>query len=326
MKQQAPTYLISGLVVRSDVELPPAISIDGKERSPDIVLRAGSVPAHLDIPLRSAEAWEAAQGLFLLRIPGIANFIVRDGQEVVYDLDPACDTRKVALYLLGTCFAILLQQRGNIVLHASAVVADGRAMLFCGSSGAGKSTMAALLCRRGYALLNDDVCTLASTPQDTFEVRPDGRMLKLWDQSLDRLEWSKQPGMQVNADVEKYFTAPPISEAAARPVGAIYILREAQEDEPNSIRRLRSLDAMIELKQNAYRPYLVTAMDMEGTFFHASTALQRHGGVYLLSRHKDFGAAEPLLDLVEEHWKSLPGPVSIGPSHEPDDGRHYLAQ
>jgi hypothetical protein len=185
-----------------------------------------------------------------------------------------------------------------------------------------------MLCQRGYPLLNDDVCNLIPAANDTYEVRPDGRMLKLWDQSLERLAWSKQANMQVHADMEKYFVAPPVSEVEAQPVGAIYILREAQEGEENSIRRLRALDAMIELKRNAYRPFLVSAMDMESVYFHASAALQRGAGIYLLSRRKDFGDSDSLLNLLKEHWKSLfssPSPFTMELSNGPDDGRHYLS-
>jgi hypothetical protein len=304
-------YLISGLIVQSEVELPSAILSADEDRSPDIVIRAGEVSAHLLAPLRSTEAWETQSGIFLLRLSGIARFLMSHGSEIVFDLAPECDARTVALYLMGTCFAILLQQRGNLVLHASAIAAEGRAMLFCGQSGAGKSTMAALLCRRGYALLNDDVCNLAPATGDTYEVRPDGRMLKLWSESLDQLAWSKQPGMEVRADVEKYFFPPPVSEVHPQPIGAIYILREAPPEEQNSIRRLRAIEGMAELKRNAYRPALVAAMEMEEVYFRASAALQRTAGIYLLSRRLDFDATDALLDLLEDHWKSLSTPVSM---------------
>jgi hypothetical protein len=184
---------------------------------------------------------------------GIGQFLMRQGREIVFDPDPSCEPRTVGLYLRGTCFAILLQQRGNLVLHASASAAGGRAVLFCGPSGAGKSTMAALLCRHGYPLLNDDVCSLAPVAGDTYEVQPDGCMLKLWAESLDQLAWSKQADMAVRSDVEKYFYAPPASERSGQPVGAIYILREAPANSP-SIERLSVIEGLRELKRHAYQP------------------------------------------------------------------------
>jgi ABC-type multidrug transport system fused ATPase/permease subunit len=142
-------YLISGLVVHSEVELPSAIALTGESALPDVVIRAGSVPERLESPLHSTEIWDTEAGLFLLRLRGIGRFSMNRGCEILFDRERDCEPRALALVLLGTCFAILLQQRGHLVLHASAVAAQGGAMLFCGPSGAGKSTLAAMLCRRG---------------------------------------------------------------------------------------------------------------------------------------------------------------------------------
>ncbi len=297
-------YWISGLSVCSEVVLPSAMISAAEQQAPDIVIRSGAVPDRLERPLHRAEAFETQPGLFLLRIPGIARFLIRQGREIVFEADSECEARTLALYLMGTCFAILLQQRGHVVLHASAIAVDGGAMLFCGRSGAGKSTMAALLCRRGYALLNDDICSLTPCGGDTYNIRPDGRMLKLWTESLDQLAWSKQAGRAVRSDVEKYFCAPPVSEVEARPLGAIYVLRTAPPEEAPSIHRLSALQGMVELKRNAYRPGLVTAMDMDEAYFTASVALQRSARVYVLSRQLDFGNAGALLDLLERHWSA----------------------
>ena len=55
-------------------------------------------------------------------------------------------------------FAAVL--RGLEVLHASAVEVDGGAVAFVGRSGAGKTSLALALCRRGAAFLSDDVLAL----------------------------------------------------------------------------------------------------------------------------------------------------------------------
>ena len=53
-----------------------------------------------------------------------------------------------------------LGQRRFLLLHASAVVRDGRALLMTGESGAGKSTLAALLGERGWRLMGDEFALL----------------------------------------------------------------------------------------------------------------------------------------------------------------------
>jgi hypothetical protein len=58
-------------------------------------------------------------------------------------------------------FAALL--RGLEVFHASAIVQRGEAIAFLGSSGAGKTSLAFELCRRGASFLADDVLALEMT-------------------------------------------------------------------------------------------------------------------------------------------------------------------
>lgn len=59
-------------------------------------------------------------------------------------------------------FAAVLQ--GLEVLHASAVVWRGQGIAFLGRSGAGKTTLALELCRRGASFLADDVLALERGP------------------------------------------------------------------------------------------------------------------------------------------------------------------
>ena len=73
--------------------------------------------------------------------------------------------------------ALLRHLRGQLSLHASAVSIEGRAAVFIGASGSGKSTFAAYLGGRGYAMLADDVAHIDRAPSregkgDSFLVQP----------------------------------------------------------------------------------------------------------------------------------------------------------
>ena len=305
-------YIISGLLVRSEVRLNSATSFLGGDRAPDVIIHPGSIPEHLALPLRSGTNWEAGEGVFLLRVAGVVRARIEGGTEIVFETETGHDPGALTLYLLGTCFAILLQQRGNVVLHASAVVVDSHAMLFCGPSGAGKSTMAAMLCQRGYALLNDDVCNLTATPEGRYQVHPDGRMLKLWSGSLDQLDLHGQRGDAVRNDIEKYFLLPETTDHEAHSVGGIYILRRAVDDEAPSVKRLSALEGMVELQRNAYRPALVAAMALNGLYFQTSATMQRTAGVYLLTRSLDFSRKAEVIQILEDHWTTIGLATTLG--------------
>jgi hypothetical protein len=64
------------------------------------------------------------------------------------------------------CVAVplLLGERGDLALHASCVVSDGRAVAFAAPSHRGKSTTAAVLGERGHQVLAEDGCIV--TPGD----------------------------------------------------------------------------------------------------------------------------------------------------------------
>jgi hypothetical protein len=55
---------------------------------------------------------------------------------------------------------VLLQRRGLLTLHGSAVALDAGTAIFLGDKGAGKSTTAAALIRAGKTLLTDDIVAL----------------------------------------------------------------------------------------------------------------------------------------------------------------------
>lgn len=292
-------YLISGLTVRSDVELRSAIP-SAHNGEPDVVIRRTVLP-----PAGEALQQAAGDGAFPLRIPSTGRFLIRAGRAIEYETFEGHDPGELALHLIGTCFTVLLQQRGYLVMHGSAISVDGRAVLFCGASGAGKSTLAAMLCRRGYPLLNDDVCSLSSTGDGGFAVHPDGRMLKLWRGSLHQLQ--QQPtGAPVSSLTDKFYLAPPASDEAARPLQAIYFLHTSGPGTRPAIEPVTPAAAMLRLRENAYRPGLVDAMGQGASFFQASAALCRRTALFQLSRPKDFSQSDAVLDLLEAAWRDIP--------------------
>ncbi|AFL89599.1 serine kinase of the HPr protein, regulates carbohydrate metabolism [Terriglobus roseus DSM 18391] len=299
-------YVMSGLSVRSDVEMPSAILAEASGGGePDVTITIGEVPAHLAAATRVGGDWEFAPGEFLLRLRDLMKVYVTGGSSILLEPAATCDPGDLTLYLLGTCFAILLQQRGRVVLHASAVAVGDRAMLFCGASGMGKSTMAAMLSERGYPLLNDDVCNLSPDADDRYSVYPDGRMLKLWSGSVDHLRWTATEDARIRHDAEKFYMAPASVDLKPRIVGGVYMLHAAEAGATATVEPLNAAESMSLLTVNAYRPALVKAMQMVPTYFAASAALQRHAGVFRLSRPMDFSRAAESLDVLEAHWAGI---------------------
>lgn len=74
--------------------------------------------------------------------------------------------------LLHMILPQVLALRGEVMLHAACVVIDGRAHLFAGPSGIGKSTLAAGFARAGCRVLAEDVVRVAATPGGHYVAYP----------------------------------------------------------------------------------------------------------------------------------------------------------
>ncbi|MDB5534456.1 MAG: serine kinase of the HPr protein regulates carbohydrate metabolism [Hyphomicrobiales bacterium] len=288
--------------MNSDVVLPGLIADGGHRALPDVTIRPGAVPLSLDGATASGPTWQIGDRCLLLRIPDIARFLLSDGNEIQFEPEPGADEADIPVFILGTVLGILLHQRGQIVLHASAVRVDGKAILFCGPSGAGKSTMAAALTQRGLPLVTDDICAITVTGGAPM-VQPDGRQLKLWTQTIDELALGGSRGPRVRGHLEKFYVEPGAAFSEPLPLGAVYALREARPPHRPGIERPNVVDAALVLQRCAYRPLLVDRMGQKSGYFHAATAIANAAGIFHLTRALDFDAMPDVVGWLERHWR-----------------------
>ena len=76
------------------------------------------------------------------------------------------DTERVESLWLSSVLPLVVQARGTQVLHASAVSGRNGIVALCGLSGAGKTTLAAALMRRGHQLVADDALAFRVEAQE----------------------------------------------------------------------------------------------------------------------------------------------------------------
>ena len=294
-------YRVSGLSVGSEIALPGLI-VGSVERMPQVTIRRGEVPDDLSEKSASGPTWQIAGKQFLMRIPGIARFLLNAGREIVVEPESEETVADIPIFILGTVFGILLHQREQIVLHASAVRVAGKAVLFCGGSGAGKSTIAAALAQRGYPLVTDDFCTVSVNGAGAPLVYPDGRQLKLWAQAIDRLDLAQSRGERVRKALEKFYVEPCDAFTAPLSLGAVYALREARPPNAPGIEKPNVVDAALLLRRGAYRPLLVRRMNQKVNYFHAATAIANTAGIFFLTRPLDFAKMADVISWLQGHW------------------------
>lgn len=160
-----------GLTIAADLTLDDLAPAEPGAAPDLMVLRRPGVfqPWEGGDPLRFAFATGGTGAIDQLDWRDVGGFRIEDGRTVAYEAGPGVSDDLVTLPLLGTVMAVVLQRRGRMVLHGSAIAIGGKAWVFVGDKGAGKSTTAAALVGSGRPLLTDDVVAL--------EIGADGRLL-----------------------------------------------------------------------------------------------------------------------------------------------------
>jgi hypothetical protein len=240
------------------------------------------LPADLPGATRFGPYLQARPGDALFEVPEVGRFRVREGREIEIEVPPGSSKERAASFARLAPFGALIHQRGDLPLHASAVMrpADGKVLLIAGDSGAGKSTTAAALAQRGWLVLNDDISRLTVNGEEGVLVWPGFQSLKLWEQSCRLLNLDRTQLPATGELKQKYFwSAAAVHEA--RPVNAIIEL--CRNGDGYQIGRVRALHAVQLLGAHTYRPRLVRALGRKAAHFEQIVRVANQVPCYRLS-------------------------------------------
>lgn len=293
-----------GLRLRSDLALPelPAAS----HGAPDITVRLGRIDLPAPQPREEDDGAAAVQpdGAFLYYYPGAGMFLVRGGREIMIDPAPGADEPLLRIYLLGPAMGLLLHQRGELALHASAVCIDGQAVAFLGESGEGKSTLAAFLHRRGHAIVTDDVLVIRPDSAGVPLAHPGFAQIKLWPESVEAFGDDPADLPQLHASFEKRFYRPERGFAGRPlPLRQIYVLAE---DDALGVTPTRPHEALLELVINTYALRFVGSAGGSGAHFRQCAALASGVRIEYLRRPWSLDGLADAAELLERRMVREP--------------------
>ena len=279
-------------------ELLPLTDVVGE---PDVLIEYGAVPAALEQHLRRDNWWQIAAGEYLLHVPQVAGFHVRANHITVSPLAQA-DDAAVRLYLFGSVMGALLHLRGVLPLHGSAVsLPDHRgAAIFTGQSTAGKSTLAAALARRGYALMADDIAAIR-VAADGCTLLPGLARSKLWRQAAEFLQLDAAQGSPVRPD--KFAFTSTIAVQPAR-VTHVYQL-QPQADAGLSLTPVPGLAKLRLLDEQTFRRNYVHGFGLGGAHLQRLSVLAGQVRAARIVRPLQGElTVDAIIDLLEQDWAS----------------------
>jgi hypothetical protein len=250
--------LIHGLVIASEVELPvPRI----QPRSADVTYRIDldtTLPASSHSRSDDADdPWYVEHwigGRLAVEFPGRATFEL-SRTEVALIRDETGDADLVMHLLLAHVLPRVVSLRGDLMLHAAGAVGPGgRAHLFLGETGAGKSTIVTALAADGWSLLDDDGIRVIETDRGlralpgTAGVRllPDVATALVSDLNPGRPIASGHPKRRFAADGRRLRLA-----VDPAPIAALYLLERSRIPKP-SVERLGFASALSTITEHGF--------------------------------------------------------------------------
>jgi hypothetical protein len=251
-------YLIHGLVVASEVDLPaPRIDARPADVTYRVVLDATLPPSSHSRTDDADDPWYVEHwmdGRLAVDFPHRATFEV-SRTAVALVRDGAGDADLVIHLLLAHVLPRVVSLRGDLMLHAAGAVApSGRAHLFLGDTGAGKSTIVTELVAGGWSLLDDDGVRVTDGVHGLRAV-PGAAGVRLLPDAAAALVADVDPGLPIaHGHPKRRFAADGRRlRVAARPapIAGVYLLERTAQRGP-SLERLRFARAVSTITEHGF--------------------------------------------------------------------------
>jgi hypothetical protein len=299
MTKIAGKYLLGGVTLVSEIALSELPLIQQESATPHPVdIRLGEVPSHLPGAAELDADCFATSAQYLLRIPGLASYLVSHGRDIVVCPETGALPLDVRAYLLGTLFVVLCQQRGLLPLHASAVGSSHGVVAFLARSGQGKSSLAAHLAQRGFPVLADDVCLIDLTPTNDAMVIPAAPWLKLWRDSLQSLGRQTQGLDRVFSEDDKY-RWPLRGPLHPEPIAKLVFLESENRPAPG-IQEISPLEAIPLLMDLTHQAYVLQATGQRQENFLRCSRVSSQAKAYRLLRPWGLEHLHPTVDMLQK--------------------------
>ncbi|HYI12183.1 MAG TPA: hypothetical protein VEK57_24225 [Thermoanaerobaculia bacterium] len=272
-------YRVYGLALRSEIRIEGLEPLAPSDEAPDLDVIRGEVPA---------------EGAEVIAYEDGTRFRIEAHRITTSWTSTAAD---MATYLLGPVLAVVLRRRGLLVLHASAVLLGGRALILCGAPGMGKSTTAAALVQSGARAVTDDVAAIVRR-DGVPHVEAGYPRLRLWSDSAEGLYGTAEALPLLTPTWEKRFLDTRgcfVREAVA--VGAVGVL--AAREERTTIRTLSGHEAVMSVLARTSVPLLLEET-LRGEELELLSGLVAAVPVFEVRVRDDLGAIGEVVAALQE--------------------------
>jgi hypothetical protein len=273
-------YKLYGLVFASEMAMPFIPTIEYNKK-PDVVVQFGKVPVALENVKNKGVLFQTSDNEFIFRIDGKANYYLKNGGQVWVEKHPRASDKDVYTFFAGTVLGALLQQRGILAMHGSAVGYPGGSVIFSGSTGVGKTGLAFFHHRKHYPVITDDVA-IVDEKDGCFWLTPGPRYMKIWENVLVLNGLKIESFENLRENIRKFIVPLPGHEIV-QSLKCIFIIRQVNR-QVLEFTKIKGIEKFQMLRRNVYKTQFLLHTSHEAGAFEKISRLAQSVDVYLVER------------------------------------------
>ena len=239
---------------------------------------------------------------FMLQFPEACDFLVSgSGDAVRYFPEANVPEEMVRHLLLDQVIPRLASHKGQLVVHASAVIHDGKAIIFLGDTGSGKSTLAAGFFMQSYEILTDD-CILLSPEGNGTTCIPCYPGIRLWKDSYNAVVNDDRYLSNISYRTDKQRLILQNAKSARQnhsvPLAAVFILDDATRPRQDAGISVMPVSGAIAAMDIIRQSFVLDVHDKgnTGVLFAIASGIANSGlQIYRLGYPSDFGMLNEVL-------------------------------
>lgn len=267
----------------------------------DISCNIGTVATELDGATAHGVLWQAANGRFLLNMPGIARYLVENGRTVAIEPSIEADSAAVNRIFRMAPLAALLYQRGILALHAAAVTNGKYTVMLAGDSGSGKSALLTILLQRGWTMLADELAAVALHDQGSSIVYPTFPDIALWPDAIKHLNISENRLQYLDSN-RRIMSLPDQFSVKPHPLRRIFRLGVHSKNDI-VMTKIEGAARFQVLGTIMYNSHIADALLDRITYLQCATTIAQSVVMSHLYRPRGQWAVTELADLIEKDVK-----------------------
>lgn len=301
------TYLVYGLIVQSDIQLPELIKYSKrKEQAVDVTVTCKLLPDDIKKSLAEGEKDCFRKDKIWFCIKNVATYYIKNNNSIEFEPFHEADVQKVRSFLLGSAFGMLLIMRGTIAIHGGAVAINEKGIILTGDSGAGKSTLTAALREKGYDFLADDVSVIEGDNSSSLNIMPGYPQQKLCNDAVKEFNYSSLKSIRkIDEDREKYAIA--IEDKFRKNYIKLKVIYELNVSDVKvvQIRKIIGKEKLNVIFNNIFRFGLVKYIGINPVYFKKCLYIAKNVDIYKIIRPRKGYTMKNQIEIIESSIKDM---------------------